>query len=147
MEDATPVSEVEASDGVSEDAKGTDGGAGTVSHDGDVMFPLEFVMNKNSKVTYNIRTTDAVVTEGVGKADVSDCASDEILGEVGGEGNEFGLFRIGFKAVPGKPACDFGEALSGKSGGRDVCDSATKDCPVVHIHVEAATLPCGVDKF
>jgi len=58
-------------------------------------------MDKNSKVADHVGAMNAVVAEGVRKVDISDCAANAILGEIGGERNELGLFRIGFKTVSG----------------------------------------------
>jgi len=63
MEDASPVSVVEATNQVTKDAKTSDGGTGTVSHDGGVMSPAEFVMDRRHVVghtdTHRKRTANS----------------------------------------------------------------------------------------
>jgi len=41
------------------------GGPSTVCHDGRVMFPLEFVMDEDAKVSDDVRAVNAIITESV----------------------------------------------------------------------------------
>ena len=85
VEDAMPVSIVEAPDRVAKDTKAANGGTGVVSHNCGMMLPLEFVMDENTKVTDGIRTSDTVISKGVREADVSNDAPDVILRKVRGK--------------------------------------------------------------
>ena len=70
-----------------------------------------------------------------------------VLGEVWGEGNEFRLFRVSLKAVPGKPLSDFSETFADQVGGVDVCNAAAEYSTIVDVYVEATLLPCRIDEF
>jgi len=48
VEDVAPVSIVKTTNRVAKDAKAANGRSSTVGHDCNVVFPLEFVMDKNT---------------------------------------------------------------------------------------------------
>ena len=58
MKDLVPVGIVKTSDQVPKDAEGMGGGSGAVGHNGDVMGPVKFVMNKDPKVPNELGAFD-----------------------------------------------------------------------------------------
>ena len=52
MEDFMPVGIVKTADRVPKDSKGVGGGSGTVRHDGNMVRPVKFMVNEDTKVVY-----------------------------------------------------------------------------------------------
>jgi len=48
MEQAMPVHEVQALNGVPQEVKGAGSGVGSIGHDGDMMGPIKFVMDEDA---------------------------------------------------------------------------------------------------
>jgi len=96
VEDAVPVGIVETSNRVPENAEGANSGAGSVSHDGHVMCPIEPMVNEDTKVADDGGPLNSVGTgAGCLGVDRRDEAADETFsGTRGGKRDELSLICV-----------------------------------------------------